>query len=123
MIRLEEYMSRPVITCKPGESVTSVCKLMDKNNIGSVIVADSSGVQGIITERDIIRKVMSKELSPGDIKVRDVMTLKVHSVTVDATIMEIAALMKKHSMRRILVSSEGRPVGIVTSRDLIGLLV
>lgn len=116
-------MSQPVITAEPGDTVTVVAKLMDKHNIGSIVIVDKQKIHGIVTERDIIRKVIAQDKDPHFVKASDVMTANVRTADIDASIMEIAANMKKHTMRRIVVVKEGAPVGIITSRDLIGLLV
>ncbi len=123
MITPDEYMSSPVITSKPEDTVEALSKLMDLNNIGSIVIVVDGRIAGIVTERDLVRKVLSKNKEPADVLAKDVMTKTVHTVAKDATLMEVAALMKKHTMRRLVVVDAEQPVGIITSRDIISLLV
>jgi CBS domain-containing protein len=124
MIKTAEYMSKPVITADKDVSVLDIVRLMNRHNIGSVMLMDGSQLAGIITERDVLRKVISQEDNPAEITASDIMTVDVQTVQEDASVMEISGKMKEHTMRRIVVVDDNnKPIGIVTSRDLIGLLV
>lgn len=123
MIKTEEYMSHPVVTIKGDETVGEMTRLMDGKNIGSLLVMDGQNIAGIVTERDVVRKIVAKKGNAEDTPVSKIMTKKVITVDKSASLMEIAALMKQHTMRRIVVTHENKPVGIITSRDLIDLLV
>ncbi len=123
MIKPEEYMSSPVVTATPQESLAQMAAVMDEKNIGCLVVMQEDTLAGIVTERDILRKVLAHGKDVDHVRAQDIMTKDVFTVQKDATLMEVAALMKQHSFRRILVMDETRPVGIITSRDLIGLLV
>lgn len=123
MIKTAEYMSHPVITAPVTNSVLDVTRLMNRHNIGSIILMDGEDIAGIVTERDIIRKVVSQEDDPAHVKASEIMTSDVRTVTKDASVMEVSAEMKEHTMRRVVVTDNGKPYGIITSRDIIGLLV
>lgn len=123
MIKTAEYMSHPVITAPVSNSVLDIARLMNRHNIGSIILMDGEDIAGIVTERDIIRKVVSQEDDPAQVKAAEVMTEDVRTVTKDASVMEVSAEMKEHTMRRVVVTDNGKPYGIITSRDIIGLLV
>ena len=123
MIKTEEYMTSPVITAQIGDNLLEVSKKMDHYNIGSMVVMDGDKTVGILTERDILRKIVAQEKNPKQFKAKDVMSKHLQVVQKGATLMEIASLMKAHTMRRIVVMDGSKPAGIVTSRDLIDLLV
>lgn len=124
MIKPKEYMTSPVITTAADASLDAMARVMDQKNIGCLVVTEADTVVGIVTERDILKKVLAYHKNPQDITAQDIMTKDVFTVGVDATLMEVAALMKQHTFRRILVVDDNNaPVGIITSRDLIGLLV
>jgi CBS domain-containing protein len=124
MIKITEYMTKPVITVKPTDSIRDAVIKMDHYNIGSVIVADKDKKpQGIMTERDIMRKAIAKGIDLDKTTVDKIMTKKIETVTETATLIEIASLMKTHTMRRIVVvNKKGEVSGIVTSKDLIDIL-
>lgn len=123
MIKTAEYMSHPVITAPVDNTVLEIARLMNRHNIGSIILMDGSDIAGIVTERDIIRRVVAQEDSPERVTAADIMTEDVKTVTREASVMEVSGQMKEHTMRRIVVVDNGKPCGIITSRDLIGLLV
>ena len=123
MIKTAEYMSHPVITAPVNNTVLDIARLMNRHNIGSIVLMDGDTIAGIVTERDIIRKVVAQEDAPEKIKASEIMTQDVKTVTKDASVMEVSAQMKEHTMRRVVVTDNGKPYGIITSRDIIGLLV
>jgi CBS domain-containing protein len=122
MIRIKDWMSSPVITIKPSASILEAATLMDKHNIGCLVVQGRTKIHGIITERDILRKIVAKKKSPGRIKVEDAMTEEVHTVNINAKLLEVTKIMDRHNFRRIVVLEKGKLAGILTSRDLIGLV-
>jgi len=123
MIKITDYMTKPVITVQADESIRQAAAKMDKNDIGSLVVVDNKAPVGIMTERDIFRKAIAKKLDLDATKVEQIMTKDVKTVTEAATLLEVASLMKQHTMRRIVVvDKKDEVVGIVTSKDLIDLL-
>jgi CBS domain-containing protein len=123
MIKITDYMTAPVITVKLDDTVRTAAQKMDKHNIGSLVVVENKKPVGIITERDIIRKVLAKKQDIDTTLVSKIMTKKVETITPQGTLVEVASIMKSHTMRRIVViNNKGEVVGIVTSKDLIDIL-
>jgi CBS domain-containing protein len=115
-------MSKPVKTCKKEALLRDVINTMDEDNIGVVVVAEGHNVIGVITERDIIRRVVSKDLNIDKIKVEEVMTK--HPVTIhhDGSILEATRLMSENNFRRLIVTNKGKLVGLITAKDVIEVL-
>jgi CBS domain-containing protein len=122
IIKIEDWMSKPVTTVKKDDTVFDTVKLMDEHNIGVVAVVDKHKPVGIVTERDILRRVVCKEIDIHTTKVRDIMTDKVVTVHHDASLLEVTRLMSKNNFRRILVVKKEKLVGIVTAKDVIALM-
>jgi CBS domain-containing protein len=123
MIKITDYMSKPVISAKPTDSIRAIAKKMDSYNIGSLVLVDGKRPIGIVTERDVMRKAIAKTIDLDKTPVSRIMTPKVQTVTTAASLIEIASLMKSHTLRRIVVvNNKGELAGIVTSKDLIDLL-
>lgn len=123
MITVKDWMSKPVTMIKPEKTVFEACEKMNKNNIGSIIISsDGKKVDGILTERDVLRKIIGDNVDPKATKVEDVMTKKVVTVDISASLLEISKIMTKNLMRRIVVLENGKVSGIVTSRDLLQLM-
>lgn len=123
MITVEEWMSKPVITVDPRMNIYDVVKLMNKKHIGSVVVSDDGiKAKGILTERDIMSKVIGQKLDPETTQADKIMTKKVMTVKLNTSLLEISKIMSKNELRRIVVVENNKMVGIVTSRDLLQLM-
>ncbi len=123
MIPVEEWMTSPVKTTSKDTTIAEAAKQMAKNRIGALIVVENDKPIGIITERDILEKVVAKAKDPNKMKVKDVMAKKLYTLPPKASILEATNMMVKHGCRRIvIVDDKKRPIGILTSRDLIELI-
>jgi CBS domain-containing protein len=111
-------MSTKVETVKPKQPVRIALNKMVRRNIGSIIVVDGGKPVGIVTERDISRK-MAKGLKNLNTQVMRVMAQKLIVANPNTTIQEAFGLMLQHGIRRIPVVDDGKLVGVVTERDLL----
>jgi len=101
-------------------TVAQAAKKMSDNQVGCLVVLDMQDrFAGVVTERDMLAKVVTKSLSPEDLYIRDIMTTGVISCTADTPITKIEQLMAEHKIRHIPIVEDGVPVGIVSSRDII----
>ncbi len=91
---------------------------MRENNISSLLVKHKGDFAGIVTEKDIINKVVAEELYPGDIKVNEIMSKDLVTVSKNESIEEAAKLMRKKGVRRLVVLEDERIVGIITETDI-----
>jgi CBS domain-containing protein len=123
MIKITDYMTQPVITAKPSDTVKAVIDKMNHYNIGSLVVVEKNKLAGIITERDVLRKAFANKLDLEKTPIKKIMTTGVHTIKLSGSLIEVASMMKSHSMRRIVViDNKGKPIGMVTSKDLIDIL-
>ncbi|MFQ6136011.1 MAG: cyclic nucleotide-binding/CBS domain-containing protein [Candidatus Hydrothermarchaeales archaeon] len=99
-------------------SVAEAAKIMAEKNIGSVMVREEGEIDGILTERDILKKVVSKELDPRTTNVSEVMTKHPLIIDAKATIEDAAEIFNTVHIRRLPVLQRGEIVGIITSRDV-----
>jgi len=105
-------------------TVEEASKLMDSSDAAELIVlSKDKKVIGIVTDKDIVRRVVSKSLDPKEVKLKDIMTKDVIVVLGEADLGLVAALMHKHNIRRIpVVNKVGKLLGIVDARDLANAL-
>ncbi|MBU1974929.1 MAG: CBS domain-containing protein [Nanoarchaeota archaeon] len=116
-------MSSPVVTTTPAATILEASKIMAKHRIGALIVVeDDMKLRGILTERDILVKVLAAEKEYNAMNVEDVMTTDVYTVGMDATLLDISKIMNKHGIRHAVVMEGEKVMGIVTARDLIELV-
>lgn len=104
----------------PGTTpVSEAAALMATKNIGSLLVGEGDQVAGIVTERDIVRKMAASGRSPKETQVRDIMDTPVHYVHTRHTNEECMALMTERRLRHLPVLDEGKLLGLVSIGDLV----
>jgi CBS domain-containing protein len=120
---VRDVMSSPVVTMDENSSSNIAAAAMDKNDLGCVIVTNKAGKSiGIITERDLVIRVLAKNLKPDTVKAKEIMTTPLVTIEPDATISEAARRMSRLDIRRLGVIYKGNLVGIITSKDIIDVM-
>jgi CBS domain-containing protein len=112
-------IARPIITIEEGASVVEASKVMVKNDRGSIVVTRKGETVGFLTERDVLKSVVAKSLNPALTKVSDVMTSSPITVDKDKPLSEAVDLMNRKGVRRMLVTENGKIVGVFTLRDIV----
>jgi CBS domain-containing protein len=115
---LKDIMSKPVVTVLPSDSVLRCAELMKEKDIESLVVAWGEQGVGIITEKDIVRRVVAEGLS-YDTRVLEVMSKPLITIHADSTPEEAIEKMKENGIKRLPVEEKGRIIGIVVQSDLI----
>jgi len=110
---------RDLITIDETRSVLEAARLMVKKNVGSVVVTRGNERVGILTERDVLRKVVSKSLHASFVKVKEAMSSPPVTIPHDKQIREAVDLMNRRHVRRMLVTEGGKIIGILTLRDIL----
>lgn len=119
ILLVREVMSTDVKVVRPDTSVKEIVATMNKFDIGSIVVVQSDRPVGIITERDILRRIVEPCLPPETLRAREVMTRPVISIHSTASIDEAAKIMVRKHVKRLLVMSGETPVGILTFTDIV----
>jgi CBS domain-containing protein len=120
---VKDVMSSPVVTLDEGATSNKVANLMDENGLGCLIVTNKTGKPvGIITERDLVIRVLSKNLKPDAVKAKEIMTSPLVTIEPEATISEAARRMSRLNIRRLGVLYKGNLVGVVSSKDILGVM-
>jgi CBS domain-containing protein len=119
IILVRDLMSKEVKVVRPDTTVKEVVATMNKFDIGSIIVVQGERPVGIITERDILRRLVEPCLAPETLTARHIMTSPVTTISETATIEEAAKLMAKKRVKRLPVMSNEKIVGIVTFTDIV----
>ena len=120
---VKDVMSSPVVTLDEGATSNKVANFMDENKLGCLIVTNKTGKPvGIITERDLVIRVLAKNLKPDAVKAKEIMTSPLVTIEPEATISEAARRMSRLNIRRLGVIYKGSLVGIVSSKDILGVM-
>lgn len=121
-VKVEDVMSAPVVTIKETDSVLTAAKLMKKHKIGCVVVVDKTGKpHGLITERDVVRRVTALDLLPSKVQAGKSMTKPAVTVAPSANVTEAAKKMREVKIRRLIVVEGNKLKGIVTSNDIVDI--
>jgi len=118
---VREVMKKSIVTTSSEKTVYEAARTMTKNDIGSLVVVNDT-LEGIVTERDILNKVVSEAREPKKVKVSDIMTRKVIIISPDKDMEEACDLMSKYRIKRLPVVSGDEVVGIITSTDVVTIL-
>jgi len=109
-----------VCTIKQSYTVTAAAEKMKEHKIGSLVVLDNDGeFVGTLTERDMLNKVLASGNRPSELLVREVMTANTIYCDFDAKISEAEELMYKNNIRHLPVVKDGKPISMISSRDVI----
>ena len=120
---VREAMSSPVITVNENHNVVNTAELMSQQHIGAVIIVDGNeNPIGILTERDLVYRIIAKDLTPRDISVKEVMSTPLRTVDPETTLEEAMKIMDKYNIRRLGVNYKNRLEGIITERDILRLI-
>ncbi|MCK4435250.1 CBS domain-containing protein [Candidatus Bathyarchaeota archaeon] len=119
ILLVREVMSTDVKVVRPDTSVKEIVATMNKFDIGSIVVVQSDRPVGIITERDILRRIVEPCLPPETLRAREVMTSPVISIHSTTSIDKAARVMVRKHVKRLLVMSGETPVGILTFTDIV----
>lgn len=117
-ISVRDAMTTNVLTAGPNTTVARAAKLMAERGVGSIVIVRGGKPVGILTERDLLMKVLGPDLKPSRIKVGKIMSSPLITVSPETDITEAARLMSKNRIRRLPVVEHGRLVGILSASDV-----
>lgn len=117
--RVSDIINREVITVDENETVTNIAKLMTEAKSSYCLVMKGDKVIGIITEKDIVRRVVAAEKNPNELKALDIMSAPIIAVSSDTRLEDAAMLMAKNNIRKLAVlDEEDKLIGVVTVEKL-----
>jgi CBS domain-containing protein len=118
MDTIRDIMIKDVITISKEKSAYDAAILMSDNEIGSVIVLEDGKIIGIVTERDLVRKVCTKLLPSNQVLIKDIMSKQVITGESDLEPEVAVQRMLNNKVRRLPIVENNKLVGIVTITDL-----
>ena len=118
---IEHIVKQPekLLVTHDDATVAEAAKIMSDHQVGALIVlGEDNRLAGIVSERDMLREVLAKAKSANDILVKDIMTDRPVYCTLENTMAQVEQLMAKHKIRHLPIVQNGKPVGIISSRDV-----
>ena len=117
-MELKDIMVKNVITVNPNATVKDATKLMNKHNIGCLIVVDKGKVVGIVTERDILRKIVEASKDPEKTKVSEIMSTKLLVAAPNMDVVDAAKMMLQRKIKKLPIVTNKKLVGLVSLTDI-----
>jgi CBS domain-containing protein len=117
-MEVEDIMVQKVITVDPNASVKEAARLMNKHEIGSLIVVGQGQVMGIMTERDLLKKVVEVGKNPAKTKVNEIMSKRLVVGSSHMEIPDAVRLMLQKKIKKLPIVTEGKIIGLVTLTDI-----
>ncbi|OQW65001.1 MAG: hypothetical protein BVN28_02420 [Nitrospira sp. ST-bin4] len=119
MITVGQLMNRELVTAPGTMSAVDAAKLMSRRKIGSILVLHDHHIVGIVTESDIVRKVVGTDQESSHFPIATIMSAPVLGIDERRPITEAADLMQRHGTRHLMVCKSTTVVGVLSVRDLL----
>lgn len=119
--KVGDAMTVKPILVGPETTIEDAAIKMQIQKVGSLLIAEGSNLLGIITEKDLVDKVLAKSIDPKKTKTKDIMTKVVHSVSPNDDLLVAIRKMAKANVKRLPVLDNGKLVGFLTSKDVLAI--
>lgn len=118
-ILIKNIMTTPVVTININKNVHDAAKLLTKNRVGTLIITKNKNPVGIITDTDIIKKVVAKAKNPKKIKISEIMATPILFLSPEDNLLKAEKKMKKHNIKTTPIIKDEKLVGIVSLTDVV----
>ncbi|MDH5782788.1 MAG: CBS domain-containing protein [Candidatus Bathyarchaeota archaeon] len=116
--KVGDVMIKNVVTVDADATVKEAAEIMNKHEIGCLVVMKGKKLVGILTERDMLKRVLGESRNPEKTKASEIMTTPVITTSPTTDLVKAAKLMFENNVKKLPVVSKGKLVGIVTLTDL-----
>jgi CBS domain-containing protein len=114
-----KVMSKPVMAVELNTNARDCAKAMAKKGVSCAVITQRGSAIGIVTERDLVSKVLAEMIDPKNVLVRDIMSTPLITIAPDAPLTAAADMMAQYRVRRlVVVEGKGHLVGIITTGDI-----
>ena len=113
-----DVMTKSVMAVDLNSNVTECARAMTKRGVSCAVIVQGTSAVGIVTERDLVVKVLADGIDPKKVLVRDIMSTPLITTSSKTTLTEAASLMAGYRIRRLVVVDSGSMVGIITTGDI-----
>lgn len=119
---VSKYTDHHMTVIESHMKVDYAAKIMMESEVESVLVFEDSNLIGIVTMKDIFRDIVAKGKNPSDVTLKELAHTKVIKIHKDEKVKDAITLMNENNIRRLIVTNEDRPIGIISQKAVIGNL-
>jgi CBS domain-containing protein len=120
---VQDIARSQVVTAEPDKPAEAIARQLKENKVGSVVVTEDETPVGVVTDRDLVTRVVANLGAASGLTAGDIMTPEVVTIEADEAILALTELMRRKAIRRVPVVADGELTGIVTLDDVQRLLV
>ncbi len=121
-MKIKQIMSKNVATITKGCLIREAAEIMKEKDISCLVVTCGDVIEGIVTERDVLRKIVANQKMFNQIQVSDIMSAPIITIDEETNIHDAVNLMQKKHIRRIVIVKNGAMTGIATESDFVEIL-
>lgn len=118
-VSVAEVMNKAIIVMDINSDIPAIAREMVSRDAGSVIITENGKAMGIITERDLVRGIVTEDRRPGDVKASEILSAPLITVEPETSIVEVSEIMLKANIKRLLVLKNGTIIGVVSNTDIL----
>jgi len=118
-VKVIDAMTREPVSINPNKTIEDCAKLMLKKGVGGIVVVEGKKIIGMITEKDLVERVIAKNKDPRKVKIADVMSKKIIGVKPNVDLYDALVEMRDSNVRRLPVIHDGKLVGLLTEKDIL----
>ncbi len=119
MLKVENIMVEDVVTVEADEVATKAVELMNKHEIGCLIVTKHGKPIGLVTERDLLKRVLAKSKKPAKLKIWQIMSAPLIIGDLNTDIEDTIKFMLKMKIKKLPIVKSGKLLGLVTLTDIV----
>lgn len=116
--KVEDAMTKAVVAVELNANAKECALMMAKKGVSCAVITQNRSAIGIVTERDLVSKIMAESLEAKTVLVRDIMSTPLITIGPDAPLTGAAELMARYRVRRLVVVNDGALVGVITTGDI-----
>jgi len=117
--KVKEFMNKDIVQVTPETNVKRCAEVMAAEHVDSALVTEDKRIAGIVTEKDLARKVVAKGLDAGEITVNDIMTTELVIIEPEKSLYDAMILLNKKKIKHLPVVKDNVIVGIITAMDIL----
>jgi CBS domain-containing protein len=120
-IFVRDVMNSPLVSGSMEDTVAALAKKMVEFRVGSVVIIDGEKVEGVVTDGDMVKKVVARDLQPSTTRAKDIMSTPLYTIDASKEVTEAARMMRKLGIKRLGVVHKGKVVGIISMSDVLSV--
>ena len=120
-IFVRDVMNSPLVSGSMEDTISDLAKKMVEFKVGSVVIIDGDKVEGLVTDGDMVKKVVSRDLKCSATRAKDVMSTPLYTIDAAKEVTEAARMMRKLGIKRLGVAHRGKVVGIISMSDVLSV--